>query len=129
MTEIRLLTAEDHDAVEQMKQIWRECFDAEMLIWSCIFSVRYRPEENAGLLRGRTGSRMLTILPCTCRAPWNVSDARQYRAYLFAVGTLPRRRRAEESPQELLSEADRYLQRGVEVSMLRGGRAKPLFQF
>ena len=128
MTEIRLLTAEDHDAVEQMKQIWRECFDAEDAYLELYFSVRYRPEETLVYCEDGQVLGMLTILPCTCRAPWN-GQLRQYRgAYLFAVGTLPQAQ-GRGIATKLLSEADRYLQSsGVEVSML--APAEPsLFQF
>lgn len=118
MTEIRLLTAKDHDAVEQMKQIWRECFDAEDAYLELYFSVRYRPEETLVYCEDGRVLGMLTILPCTCRAPWN-GQLRRYRgAYLFAVATLPQAQGKGISTKQL-SFADQYLQStGVEVSML-----------
>ncbi len=118
MAEIRLLTAEDCDAVEQMKQIWRECFDAEDAYLELYFSLRYRPEETLVYCEDGQVLGMLTILPCACRAPWK-GRMRQYRgAYLFAVATLPQAQGRGISTK-LLSFADQYLQSsGVEVSML-----------
>ena len=67
MQSIGFVSQRQPDAVEQLKAIWRVCFDAEEEYLHLYFSTRYRPDqtlvwEEDGQILG-----MLTLLPCTLR--------------------------------------------------------------
>ena len=87
MQSIGFVSQRQPDAVEQLKAIWRACFDAEEEYLHLYFSTRYRPDQTLVLEEDGQILGMLTLLPCTlrvfCQGEW-----RLYRAsYLFAVGT------------------------------------------
>lgn len=118
MQSIGFVSQRQPDAVEQLKAIWRVCFDAEEEYLHLYFSTRYRPDqtlvwEEDGQILG-----MLTLLPCTLRALCQ-GEWRLYRAsYLFAVGTLPQAQGRQIATQ-LLQFADKYLQeQGIEAAIL-----------
>ena len=118
MQSIGFVSQRQPDAVEQLKAIWRACFDAEEEYLHLYFSTRYRPDqtlvwEEDGQILG-----MLTLLPCTLRALCQ-GEWRLYRAsYLFAVGTLPQAQGRQIATQ-LLQFADKYLQeQGIEAAIL-----------
>lgn len=118
MQSIGFVSQRQPDAVEQLKAIWRACFDAEEEYLHLYFSTRYRPDQTLVLEEDGQILGMLTLLPCTlrvfCQGEW-----RLYRAsYLFAVGTLPQAQ-GRQIATRLLQFADKYLQeQGIEAAVL-----------
>ena len=118
MQSIGFVSQRQPDAVEQLKAIWRVCFDAEEEYLHLYFSTRYRPDQTLVLEENGQILGMLTLLPCTLRALCQ-GEWRLYRAsYLFAVGTLPQAQGRQIATQ-LLQFADKYLQeQGIEAAIL-----------
>ena len=107
MQSIGFVSQRQPDAVEQLKAIWRACFDAEEEYLHLYFSTRYRPDQTLVLEEDGQILGMLTLLPCTLRALCQ-GEWRLYRAsYLFAVGTLPQAQGRQIATQ-LLQFADKY---------------------
>ena len=76
-------------ALQQLKRIWRECFEADDGYLDAYFSIGYRPEQTLVFQDDDTILGMLTLLPCQYRGI-HQGKVRLYKAaYLFAVGTLP----------------------------------------
>lgn len=118
MQSIRFASQHLPDASEQLKAIWRACFDAEEEYLRLYFSTRYRPDQTLVLEEDGQILGMLTLLPCTFRALCR-GEQRLYRAsYLFAVGTLPQAR-GRQVATRLLRAADELLQKqGIQVAIL-----------
>ena len=124
MEQIRFLTSQDKDEVEQMKQIWRECFEAEDAYLNLYFSLLYCPEQTLVYQQDGKVLGMLTLLPCRYRVGEREADAR----YLFAVATLPEAQGRQISTK-LLAHADCEMQRqGVEAALLAPATAQ-LYDF
>lgn len=124
MEQIRFLTSRDKDEVEQMKQIWRECFEAEDAYLNLYFSLLYCPEQTLVYQQDGQVLGMLTLLPCRYRVGERTLNAR----YLFAVATLPDAQGRQISTK-LLAHADREMQRqGTEVALLAPATAQ-LYDF
>ena len=68
MQSIGFVSQRQPDAVEQLKAIWRACFDAEEEYLHLYFSTRYRPDQTLVLEEDGQILGMLTLLPCTLRA-------------------------------------------------------------
>ena len=118
MEQIRFVTAGDNSAIEQMKKIWRECFDADDAYLQLYFSTRYRADQTLAFYDDDQLLGMLTLLPCTYRGQWQGRE-RLYRAYyLFAVGTLPAAQ-GRQIATKLLTATDEWMQQqGVEMALL-----------
>lgn len=118
MEQIGFVSQQDQAAVEQMKQIWRECFQAEEEYLEIYFSTRYRPNETLVYRENGVVLGMLTLFPCIYRAFWN-GKLREYNArYLFAVATLPSAQ-GKQISTKLLAYADKVLQeQGVDLALL-----------
>lgn len=126
MQSIGFVSQRQPDAVEQLKAIWRACFDAEEEYLHLYFSTRYRPDQTLVLEEDGQILGMLTLLPCTLRALCQ-GEWRLYRAsYLFAVGTLPQAQGRQIATQ-LLQFADKYLQeQGIEAAVLYPAEPEPV---
>ena len=71
--------------IEELKNIWRTCFnDADRYI-DLYFSERYRPENTLVYCKAGRGVAMMTLLPATVVTPQKEFTAR----YVYAVATLP----------------------------------------
>ena len=89
MQSIGFVSQRQPDAVEQLKAIWRVCFDAEEEYLHLYFSTRYRPDQTLVLEEDGQILGMLTLLPCTLRALCQ-GEWRLYRVvYRLGVGSLP----------------------------------------
>lgn len=118
MERIEFLTAGDTAAVEQMKKIWRECFDAEDAYLDRYFSLRYQPEQTLVYREDEAVLGMLTILPCTYRAVCGEKIKEYQGGYLFAVATLPQAQGRGISTK-LLSYADEAMKaQGKDLALL-----------
>ncbi|MDR2359426.1 MAG: GNAT family N-acetyltransferase [Prevotellaceae bacterium] len=71
--------------IEELKNIWRACFnDADTYI-DFYFSERYRPQNTLVYCKAGRGVAMMTLLPVTVVTPHEEFTAR----YVYAVATLP----------------------------------------
>lgn len=115
---------------EQLRVLWRTCFDAEDAYQQLYFSTRYRPDQTLVFREEGEILGMATLLPCTYRGIFQGRE-RLYRAsYLFAVATLPRAR-GKQIATKLLQEAERYhRQWGIELAILAPAQADlyPFYQ-
>ena len=105
-------------ALQQLKRIWRECFEADDGYLDAYFSIGYRPEQTLVFQDDDTVLGMLTLLPCQYRGI-HQGKVRLYKAaYLFAVGTLPQAQ-GRQIASKLLGAADDVLKKqGVELALL-----------
>lgn len=105
-------------ALQQLKRIWRECFEADDGYLDAYFSIGYRPEQTLVFQDDDTILGMLTLLPCQYRGI-HQGKVRLYKAaYLFAVGTLPQAQ-GRQIASKLLGAADDVLKKqGVELALL-----------
>ncbi|MDR3133824.1 MAG: GNAT family N-acetyltransferase [Prevotellaceae bacterium] len=70
---------------EELKNIWRACFNDAGKYIDFYFSERYRPENTLVYCREGRGVAMMTLLPATVVTPAGTFAAR----YVYAVATLP----------------------------------------
>ena len=118
MEQIRFVTAGNAAAMEQMKAVWKQCFDADEAYLQLYFSTRYRPEQTLAFFDDDRLLGMLTLLPCTYRGWWQGRERFYRGCYLFAVGTLPVAQ-GRQIATKLLSAADAWMQKtGVEMALL-----------
>jgi GNAT superfamily N-acetyltransferase len=71
--------------IEELKNIWRLCFNDSDACIDFYFSERYRPENTLVYCKAGRGVAMMTLLPMTVVTPHGAFSAR----YLYAVATLP----------------------------------------
>ena len=124
MEKIEFLTAQDSDAVEQMKTIWRECFGTQDDYLNVYFPVRYRPEETMVYRDEDKVLGMLTLMPCSYRLNGKVLRA----AYIFALATLPKAQGKNVATKMLKKVDEVLMERGADACILCPG-TEELYRF
>ncbi|MDR3350121.1 MAG: GNAT family N-acetyltransferase [Prevotellaceae bacterium] len=71
--------------IEELKNIWRACFNDSDRYIDFYFSERYRSENTLVYCKAGRGAAMMTLLPATVVTPHKEFAAR----YVYAVATLP----------------------------------------
>lgn len=116
---ITFLTEQDTSAVEQMRQIWKECFETGNEYLDFYFSKQYHPDRTLVYKDEGKVLGMITLMPCMYRSE---TENKEYKAvYLWALATLPQAQ-GQKIATKLMEKVDEVLkEQGVEVVLLCPG--------